>query len=55
MKIKTFSLYFGKSRSPRWALIEGGCELQFCPRRKKVVGGIYMKNNTSGLLKKPPM
>jgi len=28
-------LYFEKSGPPRWAAIEGGCELQFCPRRKK--------------------
>jgi len=35
MKIKTYSLYFGKSGPPKWAAMEGGCELQFCPRRKK--------------------
>jgi len=38
MKFKTSPLYFGKSGPPRWATMEGGCELQFCPRRKKGVG-----------------
>jgi len=28
-------LYFEKSGPSRWAAMEGGCELQFCPRRKK--------------------
>jgi hypothetical protein len=44
MKIKP-PLYFEKSRPPRWAAMEGGCELQLCPRRKKGAGGIYRKIN----------
>jgi len=38
MKIKTSPLYFGKSGPSRWAAMEDGCELQFCPRRNK--GGL---------------
>jgi len=36
-------LYFEKSRPPRWAAMEGGCELQFCPSRKKRAADIYRK------------
>jgi len=44
MKIKTSLLYFGKSGPPRWAGMEGGCELQFCTRKKKKgAEGIYRK------------
>jgi len=38
MKIKPPPLYFEKTRPPRWAPMEGGCELWFCPRRKKGAG-----------------
>jgi len=37
MKIKTSPLYFENFGPPTWPPIEGGCELQFCPRRKKGV------------------
>jgi len=43
MKIKTSPLYFEKSGPPIWAAMEGGCELQFCPRRKKRAASIYRK------------
>jgi len=45
MKIKTSLglLYFEKSEPPRWAAMEGGCELQICPRRKKRASRIYRK------------
>jgi len=36
-------LYFEKSRPSRWAAMEGGYELQICPRRKKRASGIYRK------------
>jgi len=55
MKIKTFPMYFGKTGPSRCAPMECGYELQFCPRRKKGLWGIYRKNSTGGLLKKPPV
>jgi len=46
MKIKISSLYFGKTGPPRWAPMEGGCELQFYPRRKKGVAGVFIERIT---------
>jgi len=56
MKIKTSLLYFGKTGPPGYAPMECGCELQFCPRRKKGrCGGICRKNSIGGLLKELPV
>jgi len=55
MKIKTSPLYFGKFGPPRWPPMEGGCELHFCPRRKKGGCGVFIQRIAQPIgLSEPP-